>query len=327
MQLFPEQLQHILRNFTQSFSAAEIRDSQRNLAQRYRQGQGLTTQAHRLAYLVTRLPATYQVISHILHRLAQVSSFDPEAMKTALDLGAGPGTGAWALQSYFPSLTQITCLEKDAEFMALAQKITAPLKTDLSWISQDLIDFSFSKPHDVVLLSYVLGELKPHDQKQVVQKAFSLTEKLLLLIEPGTPAGYRRLMDIRRFLIQEGAQIVAPCPHNQACPLAQQTEDWCHFAVRLERSPLHRYAKEGERMWEDEPYAYLVVSPSTDFLPVSPPACILKSPRLRPGHVLLSLCTPRGLAVQTVSKKDKKSYACAKKKEWGDAWPEKKEDL
>ena len=39
-------------------------------------------------------------------------------------------------------------------------------------------------------------------------------------------------------VIGEGAAILAPCPHAQACPLVEP--DWCHFVQRLPRSRDHR---------------------------------------------------------------------------------------
>ena len=60
----------------------------------------------------------------------------------------------------------------------------------------------------------------------------------LLIIEPGTPAGYARMIALRSQLIASGAHVAAPCPHQAPCPLA--TPDWCHFAQRLPRSRAHK---------------------------------------------------------------------------------------
>lgn len=319
MQSLPEPLQQILHGLTRSFSAAKIRDFREDLSQRYHQGQGIETQGHRISYLTARLPATYGVIVDILKRLISRVAF--EEIKTALDLGAGPGTGAWALHAYFSHLNSITCIEKDTYFMVLGQKITTPLPEEVSWIHQDLTHLSFSTPHDIVLMSYVLGELKPQDQWPLVQKAFSLTQKFLILVEPGTPEGYQRLMELRRHLIQEGAYILAPCPHDRECPLLKKGGDWCHFSVRLPRSSLHRYVKKANLMWEDEPYAYLVVSPYPPLSTMPSSSRILKPPRRRPGHILLDMCTSGGLEPLTISKSDKAFYAKAKKAKWGDEWP------
>jgi len=67
---------------------------------------------------------------------------------------------------------------------------------------------------------------------------------LLVLVEPGTPAGYGRILRARDRLVGLGATLAAPCPHHAACPLTG--EDWCHFSVRLPRSRDHRLAKGGE---------------------------------------------------------------------------------
>ena len=81
---------------------------------------------------------------------------------------------------------------------------------------------------------------------------------MLIIVEPGTPTGWTRILRMRDLLIAAGAHIIAPCPHAFACPLAPP--DWCHFAQRVERSKLHRETKQAESPFEDEKFIYLAVS-------------------------------------------------------------------
>ncbi len=41
-----------------------------------------------------------------------------------------------------------------------------------------------------------------------------------------------------------GAHVVAPCPHDGACPM-DGTTSWCHFLQRFERTHLQRMTKVG----------------------------------------------------------------------------------
>ena len=70
----------------------------------------LSPQAKTAAYLVTRLPATYvaahAVLSELKQRLGNV------AIKSLLDLGAGPGAATLAARSLFPALAA-TLVESD----------------------------------------------------------------------------------------------------------------------------------------------------------------------------------------------------------------------
>jgi ribosomal protein RSM22 (predicted rRNA methylase) len=36
--------------------------------------------------------------------------------------------------------------------------------------------------------------------------------------------------------------VVAPCPHDGACPM-QGTGSWCHFVQRFQRSSMQRFTK------------------------------------------------------------------------------------
>ena len=98
-----------------------------------------------------------------------------------------------------------------------------------------------------------------------------------------------------------------------------QAGDWCHFAVRLERSAAHRRLKGGALGYEDEKFSYLVAGRAPAEMPL---ARIVRHPMARPGHIQLTLCTAQGLERRTVTKSQKEAYRRARRAEWGTAWSE-----
>ena len=76
------------------------------------------------------------------------------------------------------------------------------------------------------------------------------TRDTLLVVEPGTPAGYARIIALRDHLIALGAHVAAPCPHDGQCPL--QPPDWCHFSQRLQRTRAHMQVKGAELPFEEQ---------------------------------------------------------------------------
>ncbi|MCC7347818.1 MAG: methyltransferase type 11, partial [Variibacter sp.] len=135
------------------------------------------------------------------------------------------------------------------------------------------------------------------------------------LVEPGTPAGWRRILRARARLIGAGGHMVAPCPHALACPLS--APDWCHFSRRLARSRLHRQAKQGEVPWEDEKYSYVAFSRVPDG--AAPMARVLAAPRSAPGRVTLKLCRDDGVAAsRTFTRREGEAFRAARRVGWGD---------
>jgi ribosomal protein RSM22 (predicted rRNA methylase) len=151
----------------------------------------------------------------------------------------------------------------------------------------------------------------------VLEGAWAATTAALVVVEPGTPDGYRRVLAARDLLISVGGFVVAPCPHSLACPLAESAGDWCHFAVRVARSRAHRVAKDAQLGHEDEKFAYVAVARR----PVDPgPPRVLRHPVMRPGHVLLDLCTHDGRRSETVAKSRGAAYRAARKASWGEGF-------
>jgi ribosomal protein RSM22 (predicted rRNA methylase) len=137
---------------------------------------------------------------------------------------------------------------------------------------------------------------------------------VLLLVEPGTPAGWERLLAARERLIGAGASVLAPCPHALACPLT--APDWCRFAARVSRSRLHRLAKGGELGWEDEPFLYLAVSRRPA---AGTGSRVLAEPRAAKGRIELKLCRPDGaLQHRLVTRRETDDWRVARRLDWGD---------
>jgi ribosomal protein RSM22 (predicted rRNA methylase) len=136
----------------------------------------------------------------------------------------------------------------------------------------------------------------------------------LLIVEPGTPAGWQRILDARDLLLKQGAHLIAPCPHAQSCPLL--APDWCHFSRRVSRSRAHLQAKGAEVPWEDEKFSYLAVSRNSAALPA---ARIIASPRAGSGKIELKLCQSDGQArAVLVTKREGDRYKKARRLGWGD---------
>jgi ribosomal protein RSM22 (predicted rRNA methylase) len=241
------------------------------------------------------------------------------APKTLLDAGAGTGAASWAATELWPSLKGVAWLDASPPFLALAARLAAggaPALREAEARRADLTAPGDWPRGDLVVASYALAEIATDRQAQVVGALWVACDGVLALVEPGTPAGYRRILEARATLIAAGASVLAPCPHEATCPL--MGEDWCHFSVRLPRSRDHRLAKGAEVPFEDERFAYLVAArPGVVAGPRGPR--ILAPPRVGKPGIALKLCTPEGaVEARVVPKRDKPAYATARRLGWGD---------
>lgn len=316
MQL-PTKLQLAIEHEAARIGLSKLAQAATELSANYRFRQGsrekfIATEAHRLAYVATRMPATYAAIRAALREVSM-------PIASLLDLGAGPGTAAWAATNIFPELEHLTLIERDQNLIQLGQSFAAHADAEAlrtaSWCAQDLATTTLLPPHDLVISSYALGELPSKTARAVVQAAWQAAGKALVLLEPGTVKGFELIKQLREDLLQAGGHLLAPCPHDQSCPLP--ANDWCHFAARVERSALHRKLKAGALGYEDEKFSYLVITKA----PVkAATARVLRRPNVQTGFVQLELCTTEGLRSATITRRDKEAFKRARKADWGDNW-------
>lgn len=297
---------------------AELATAAAALSQRYRDERRdgrLHVQSGQdaLAYLAARLPATYAAVRASFTAVAQAR---PDFMpKSVLDVGAGPGTAVWAAADCWPTLDAAWLVEASPTFRACGETLVAEIQ--LPRVSWRIIDIAAQSvdcpPCDLAILAYTLNEIAAEARQDVLRRLWELTAGVLVIVEPGTPAGWQRIVAARRLLIESGAHVIAPCPHAHTCPL--QLPDWCHFAERVARSRLHRQVKNAQIAWEDEKFSYVAVSraPASAATPR-----VIARPRKAGGHVTLKLCRPDGSASeQLISRREGALFTRARKKHWG----------
>jgi ribosomal protein RSM22 (predicted rRNA methylase) len=286
-------------------------------SQNYRSGGGsqdIRSRDDALAYAFTRMPATYAAAIAVLNALREVCDVAPQSL---LDVGAGPGTVVFAAAQAFPSLADIRLIESNAEMRALGLALLAqseqPALRAASYIALPARNTDLPAA-DFVTASYVAGEIAPAERTAFARMLWAATAQALVVIEPGTPAGYEHIMEIRSLLIAEGAHVAAPCPHDDACPLA--APDWCHFAQRLPRSRDHLQVKGVAVPFEDEKFSYVVL------VRTPPPridARVLAPPVVTKGAVTAKLCTADGIIHDIAARRDGAAYRRHKSWRWGDA--------
>jgi ribosomal protein RSM22 (predicted rRNA methylase) len=288
------------------------------LTEAYRAGQNSARVVHgsadALAYALARMPATYAAVARVLEHLASAHPHFTPASLT--DVGCGPGTAALAALEAYPALAQLTLIDRAGPFLELAKQLTAEAATSHAVnISSADITATSRFPHaDLVTSAYVLAELPAAALEPLILALWQASTGALVLVEPGTPEGFRRLAIARKTLIAAGAQIAAPCTHEAACPMS--AGDWCHFKVRVQRSRDHRLLKGADVPYEDEPFAYLVLTREAPTQRAS--HRLIKPPVLLKAAITLPLCGARGETSAESSKRDGEKYKFFKRLHWGD---------
>jgi ribosomal protein RSM22 (predicted rRNA methylase) len=297
----PVQVRRVIEERAESVNFAALRRSAAAMSDAYRNGvpqRGGSIEST-VAYLITRMPATYaaaySVLREVRTRIGEIGSI--------LDVGAGTGAASLAARECFPGAA-LTLIERDPA-MTDAARLWLP---DARMIAADATQMPALPPHDLVIASYALGEFST----SLGNSLWQAVRVALIVIEPGTPRGFSSIRKLRDELLSAGAHMVAPCPFESACPIVDP--DWCHFASRVERSSLHRRLKQGGLGYEDEKFSYVALARA----PVEVArARVVRRPTHHPGLIVLETCTPAGLRTERVSRRDPEAFRAARKALWG----------
>ena len=311
----PEGLKDSINRLLSENKVSNIIENAQTISNRYRKNDGkgkrlLTNESEAVSYVISRMPATYAAVYSVFKQI--LVNYN-EKMTSLLDVGAGTGTGTWAVNE-IENMSQITCLEREKSMSNIGKKLMKNTALDnVQWKSYNILQDEIAEKADIVLTSYMINELPEQKRENAVLKLWQATNKLMVVIEPGTPEGFKNILNIRNLIKEQGGYIVAPCCCNGECPIKEN--DWCAFYARVARSSIHRQAKGGNLGYEDEKFSYIAFSK----MPVEITGeRILRHPQINSGFVKVKLCTAEGIQEKTYSKKDGEIYKKIKKLDAGE---------
>ncbi|MBQ7608749.1 MAG: hypothetical protein IJU76_12395 [Desulfovibrionaceae bacterium] len=181
----------------------------------------------------------------------------PQENSVLFDLGSGPATFPLALWIARPDLRRIplTIFLQDTANAPLAfgkKLLLAYLSLDKTpWtihtlaqpLSRCVSIFREKKPF-LVSAANVINELRFGEEEDLERLSDLLDSMIgeashLLFLEPGTRQGGNIIARLRRILIAQGYNVLAPCTHDGPCPLlsAKPGPRWCHFTFDTEGAP------------------------------------------------------------------------------------------
>jgi len=295
-----------------------------------------------LTYMAHRYPASWATNYRVLYELARrAPDFRP---RSVMDYGAGPAPGLAAAQEIWPGAFQEAIAVEPSEHMSqLGRYLVAD--SELPQVQWRRCLYDSAERLDLIIASYVQMEVRGQPSRDALVKqlwARLSPGGVLVLIEPGTPTGFRFMHHTRELLISrvgtEHFHFVAPCPHEGMCPVALTGRDWCHFAQRVRRTPHKLYCKGATRRFlEEEKFSYLCTrkapGPRTRYASeAQAPTLHEKSyfwprvlfPVIKAGqHTLIDVCSaPQNFERLSVSKSKPHAfgYRYSRKAMWGDLW-------
>lgn len=312
---FPQTLRSQIELKASAWQPSVLKNASAELTRRYKTESGagkrlVISELDALIYAAVRMPATFAAVSAAMEQSAAGFA---DGFETMLDVGAGTGAAAWAAEELF-GIGKITCLEREDAMLSLGRE----LAKDAGFAGEmDLCRFDISEnvpdmKAELVTESYMLNEMSRTERERVIRSLWDCTEKLLILVEPGTPEGFAVIKEARSIILSTGGHIAAPCPHEEGCRLAE--DDWCHFTARVQRSRLHKLIKGADVPYEDEKYSYIAFT-REDMN--SRGMRILRHPVTGKGHIKLSVCTKDENKEITVTKSSP-LYKAARKAACGD---------
>lgn len=177
-----------------------------------------------------------------------LNQIDPElkeklASCEVIDFGTGPGT---YLVSYLEAFGGNDCghlwgIDKDTMMLKQAEKLThglfPHLKKKIHLV--DHLDIPRSSRERLVIFGNSCNEMSAPEIIKVLKK---LSPEHVVFLEPGVPAVFDILMDLRRYFQAGDYDCAYPCPSlEKACPVQKRVEegleDWCHQVWRGTHEP------------------------------------------------------------------------------------------
>ncbi|GAA5927550.1 tRNA methyltransferase RSM22 [Sporobolomyces koalae] len=292
-----------------------------------------------IAYLAGLMPSVYaatlNVLSTARDRMQAIGDGERWEPDRVIDFGSGTGSAAWAFEEAFgtakPDGTPREYIGLDASremvelssalfgafplrrtddgrpetratstrLDAKAHQLTLPASAS-ALAKLQLSPKSSETKKTIALAAFSLGDLPTKEKRRdLIRAMWQSGAQVFVVIDRGTPAGSRMVIEAREQLLMLGrrevsravaneidpdmleqgldivvdpevaaeievdpslgSHVIAPCPHDKPCPLHQVTKTFCHFSQRVQTPSFLRLTKHTSRGEDDAKFSYVVV--------------------------------------------------------------------
>jgi hypothetical protein len=278
-----------------AFNRVDSGDQGAGLSRRYWK-EGSNPANLKLAYLLYFMPSNLYRVAAVWAELARLG-FRWRGGDTlrAIEPGAGPASGAsgiaagerfaptglprqgnWALIEQDRSMLETGSRWAERYFTQGGEALdwgTRPFHRKLDF-SRDLLPRSAPR-FNLWVMSYFLNEVEA-PAGEMARRLLDAWERhlgdegVVILVEPALKLQSRKLLELRRALIERmprmkgtPMQVLLPCLGHQACGALAAAEDWCHEEVSWWRPPSFRRIDEMASLDRKTlPFSYLVLTRS-----------------------------------------------------------------
>lgn len=264
----------------------------------------------------------YIALERILEELRVLEPhYEP---KSLLDIGSQMGIHIWCSKTVYPSLQRIYAIEPN-ESMIMNGKHILEGMNPVIW-HKDMKGMGRSIKHDLIILYQQLDSeplTRWYKKIQDIIQHHLLPNGKCIIVERGTTQGFERIRKVRDEVIvkRKDVQVVAPCLHQQGCPLANDKNVFCHIKQRALLTPLQlQLKKDASRNHKDVNYSYLVFTKGpTPEKEQEGWERLIQAPIKRGKHVILQTCGHNGgINRHVITKSMGPIYSDARKSIWGD---------
>ncbi|KAG0206529.1 37S ribosomal protein S22 [Mortierella sp. GBA30] len=292
-----------------------------------------------IAYLAAMAPTTYSAIRNVLEEVnRRVPALNPRSF---LDFGTGPGTAIWAANDVWGTPLSFTGVDASMAMLETAEEILDSMSSKGAPIQN--VTFkpfmshgSQAAKYDVVMSAFALSELTtPALRQSTLEHLWDATNDILILIDRGTPSGFKLLAEAREQILgldadriktkpkydaygvqlpeekppmRDPAHVLAPCPHDKVCPMfaaLARDSQWCHFSQKVQRPDFLRKTKHSKENYEDAKYTYVILRKGARPLFVASSPVISEKPQ---EQLQLTDLTAKGISDNDSSIVQKKKF-------------------
>ena len=317
----PADLRRDLEALAEGKSRNAMAERAAALSQLYRAGRrtadAIGSADDALAYALVRMPATYAAATAVLTALAE--SWPDFAPDTLQDIGAGPGTATFAAARQFPALRHIHMIDADPHLRGLAQALLrASASAALRGASYEAGEIAAARrggePADLVIASYVVGELAPGRLTDMADALWSRTGGALVVIEPTSPPDLLHLERTRppgsrAPTSRRLARTIAPARSSRRTGATSRSASAVRAIIARSRARRCRSRTRNSPTWRSPVIRVRARRPGAGW----------RIHAWTKGALSAKLCTDDGIVTEVTGRRDRDAYRLRTRWRWGDA--------